>query len=58
MKPIDRAKIMKLCEDINKKEGEGAVYSLGSKSKNLRIKRWGTRIPDLDAITGGGIPCG
>lgn len=58
MKPIDRAKIMKLCEDINKKEGEGAVYSLGSKSKNLRIKRWSTRIPDLDAITGGGIPCG
>ena len=58
MKPIDRAKIMKLCEDINKKEGEGAVYSLCSKSKNLRIKRWSTRIPDLDAITGGGIPCG
>lgn len=58
MKAMDKAKIMKLCEDINKKEGEGSVYSLGSKNGNLRIKRWSTGIPDLDAIIGGGMPCG
>ena len=43
---------------INKKEGEGAVYSIGSKNANLKINRWSTGIEDLDAIIGGGMPEG
>lgn len=49
---------MKICSDINKKEGEGAIYSIGSKHANLKISRWSTGIEDLDAITGGGMPEG
>lgn len=58
MKPVNREAIMKLCAEISKKEGEGAVYSLGNKGASLDIPRWSTDIPDLDAITGGGIPKG
>lgn len=50
--------IIKLCADINKKEGEGTVYSLGSDHANLSIARWSTGIEDLDAIIGGGMPEG
>lgn len=50
--------IIKLCSDINKKEGEGTIYGIGSKHANLKIDRWSTGIEDLDAIIGGGIPCG
>ena len=58
MPKTDKEAIMKLCADINKKEGEGTVYSLGSKHANLDIKRWSTGIEDLDAIIGGGMPEG
>ena len=57
-KGINKAGIMKLCSEIAKKEGEGTVYSLGSKNGVLRIPRWSTGLPDLDAIIGGGIPKG
>lgn len=50
--------IIQLCNNINKKEGEGAIYTLGSKHANLKINRWPTGIEDLDAIIGGGIPEG
>lgn len=50
--------IIKLCNDINKKEGEGTVYSIDSKYTNLKISRWSTGIEDLDAIIGGGMPEG
>lgn len=50
--------IMKLCAEIDKKEGEGSIYSLGSKNGVLRIPRWSTGLPDLDAIIGGGMPKG
>lgn len=50
--------IMKLCADISKKEGEGSVYSLGSKNGVLKIPRWSTGIVDLDNIIGGGMPEG
>ena len=49
---------MRLCADINKKEGEGTVYSIGSKHANLKINRWSTGIEDLDSIIGGGMPEG
>lgn len=55
---MDREKIMKLCADIEKKEGIGSVYSLGSKKANLNIPRWTTGIEDFDEIIGGGMPKG
>lgn len=55
---MDKAAIMKLCEEINKKEGEGTVFSVGSKHANLKIERWSTGIEDLDYIIGGGMPAG
>lgn len=58
MSKIDKAKIVALCNTINKKEGEGAIYTLGSKNANLKINRWSTGIEDLDAIIGGGMPEG
>lgn len=57
-KKMNREAIMKLCNEISKKEGEGSVYSLGGKNGVLRIPRWSTGLADLDAIIGGGMPCG
>lgn len=57
-KGINKAGIIKLCNEIAKKEGEGSIYSLGSKNGVLKIPRWGTGLPDLDAIIGGGMPKG
>jgi RecA/RadA recombinase len=54
----DLSEIIKLCNEINKKEGEGSVYSIGSKHANLKIDRWSTGIEDLDSIIGGGMPEG
>lgn len=50
--------IIRLCNDINKKEGEGTIYTLGSEHANLAIRRWSTGIEDLDNIIGGGMPEG
>lgn len=50
--------IIRLCNDINKKEGEGTIYTLGSEHANLAINRWSTGLEDLDAIIGGGMPEG
>ena len=58
MSRVDKKAIMQLCADINKKEGEGTVYSIGSKHANLKINRWSTGIEDLDSIIGGGMPEG
>lgn len=58
MAKTNKAAIIALCNDINKKEGEGAIYSIGSKHADLNIKRWSTGIEDLDAIIGGGMPEG
>lgn len=58
MAKTDKQKIMRLCADIDKKEGEGSIFSLGSKKSNLKIKRWSTGIEDLDHILGGGMPEG
>ena len=54
----NKEKIMALAKEINKKEGEGTLYSLGSEHANLTIPRWSTGIEDLDAIIGGGMPEG
>lgn len=58
MSNLNKEQIVKLCNNINKSEGEGAIYSIGSKNANLKIKRWSTGIEDLDEIVGGGIPEG
>lgn len=58
MAKTNKEQIINLCNQINKKEGEGTVYSIGSKHANLKIKRWSTGIEDLDAIIGGGMPEG
>lgn len=58
MAKTDKGKIIALCNNINKKEGEGAIYSIGSKHADLKINRWSTGIEDLDAIIGGGMPEG
>ena len=54
MAKTNKEMIIKLCNDINKKNGEGTIYTIGSKNANLKIKRWSTGIEDLDAIIGGG----
>lgn len=58
MANTNKEQIIKLCSDINKKEGEGSIYTIGSKHANLKINRWSTGIEDLDAIIGGGMPEG
>ena len=58
MAKTNKERIIKLCNEINKKEGEGTVYSIGSKHANLKIKRWSTGIEELDNIIGGGMPEG
>lgn len=58
MAKTNKAEIIKLCNEINKKEGEGSIYSIGSKHANLNIKRWSTGIEELDNIIGGGMPEG
>lgn len=58
MAKTNKAQIIALCNDINKKEGKGSIYSIGSENANLKINRWPTGIEDLDAIIGGGMPEG
>lgn len=58
MAKTNKEDIIKLCNEINKKEGKGSIYTIGSENANLKINRWTTGIEDLDAIIGGGIPEG
>lgn len=58
MAKTNKEAIIKLCNEINKKEGKGSIYSIGSEYANLKINRWSTGIEDLDAIIGGGMPEG
>jgi recombination protein RecA len=58
MAKTNKEAIMRLCSQIDKKEGEGSIFSLGSQKAILKIARWSTGIEDLDHITGGGMPEG
>lgn len=58
MAKTNKEAIIKLCNEINKKEGKGSIYTIGSENANLKINRWSTGIEDLDAIIGGGMPEG
>ena len=57
MVKLNKEKIVKLCKEIDKKEGEGSIFLLGE-NKNLKIPRWKTGIEDLDYVIGGGMPEG
>ncbi len=50
--------ILRLCKQIDEKEGEGSIFTLGSKKSELKIPRWSTGIEDLDSIIGNGMPEG
>lgn len=58
MAKTNKEAIVQICNDINKKNGKGTIYTLGSKNANLKVARWSTGIEDLDAIIGGGMPEG
>lgn len=58
MAKTNKEAIIRLCRDIEKKQGQGSIFSLGSKHSNLKIPRWSTGIEDLDYIIGGGMPEG
>lgn len=58
MNDKQRLEIMNLCKQIEKKSGEGSIYSLGSSKAKLNIPKVSTCIEDLDTIIGGGIPQG
>lgn len=58
MAQTNKQAIITLCNEINKKEGEGSIYTIGSQHANLKINRWPTGIEDLDNIIGGGMPEG
>lgn len=58
MARTNKEEIIKLCNEINKKEGKGSIYSIGSDNANLKINRWSTGIEDLDIAIGGGMPEG
>lgn len=52
---IDRVKLQKFFDELNKEYGEGSISDMDGQ---LKIKRWSTNIPDLDDILGGGMPYG
>lgn len=58
MAKTNKEAIINLCNEINKKQGQGAIYTVDSKHANLKIDRWTTGIEDLDHILGGGAPEG
>lgn len=58
MNDKDRENIMLLCKSIEKKQGEGSIFNLGSKKSIMNLERWSTGIEDLDDIIGGGMPKG
>lgn len=58
MSKTNKAQIIALCNQINKKQGDGTIYTIGSEHANLKIDRWSTGIADLDEIIGGGMPEG
>ena len=58
MAKTNKSKIMQLCQSIDKKEGEGSIFTLGSEKANLKLPRWSTGIEDFDHMIGGGMPEG
>lgn len=55
---FDREKFVLACKDVNKKNGQGSIFTLDSKCSALNIPKWSTGIEQLDDILEGGIPYG
>ena len=55
---MDINEIQKLCKEIQKKNGKGSIFTIGTDNSALKIPRWSTSIEALDNILGGGIPKG
>ena len=55
---MDLKQIQSLCKEIQKKNGEGSIFTIGSSKSALKIPRWSTSIEALDGILGGGMPKG
>lgn len=55
---MDLQEIKKICKEMEKKQGVGSVYTLGSSKANAAIPRWSTGIEDFDEVIGGGMPKG
>lgn len=55
---MDKKRIALLIQEVNKKHGDGTIWTLGSKQGGEGIPRTPTGIEDLDKITGGGLPLG
>lgn len=58
MAKTNKEKIMLYIDSINKKQGDGSIYTIDSDNAVLNIPRWSTGIDELDEIIGGGIPEG
>lgn len=58
MAKTNKKKIIQLCNDIVKSEGQGSVFTIGSSDEIMNVPRWSTGIEDLDKIIGGGMPEG
>lgn len=58
MAKTNKKKIIQLCNEIAKKEGQGSVFTIGSRDEVMNVPRWSTGIEDLDKIIGGGMPEG
>lgn len=54
----DPAALGAIFDEINRREGEGSAYTLDTPGAVLKIPRWSTGLPELDAIIGGGMPRG
>lgn len=55
---MDKKRIALLIQEVNKKHGEGTIWTLGSKQGGEGIPRTSTGLVDLDIITAGGLPQG
>ena len=55
---MNKQEIQRLCKEIQKKSGDGSIFTIGSTNSALKIPRWSTAISSLDNILGGGIPNG
>lgn len=55
---VNKEAILKICDEITKKDGDNSIFSFGKGKAELDIPRWSTGLVDLDVIIGGGMPEG
>lgn len=52
---MKKEEVLKIVKKLNNKFGDGTVTTM---DKSKKVERWSTGIPELDHITGGGMPKG